>query len=99
MNKISPVEKNQILQWVVSDLEGINSGIDKTDNLCSSAARNATTRIPVWLVIRQLQLGITEHEILESYTNLRLEDLHKVWNYYRTHKTEIETLISENEES
>ena len=46
---------------MISDLGGIYSGIDKTPNVCGGAARIARTRIPVWLVIRQLQLGLTEN--------------------------------------
>ncbi len=99
LNKISPLEKNQILQWVISDLGGVYSGIDKTKNICGGVARIARTRIPVWLIIRQLQIGISEKEILKGYPNLRNEDLANVWNYYRAHKLEIETEIKENEEA
>jgi uncharacterized protein (DUF433 family) len=74
-------------------LGGFYSGIDKTANICGGSARVARTRIPVWLIIRQHQLGISENEILNGYPNLRIEDLYNVWNYYRAHKNE----ITENE--
>lgn len=97
--QITSVEKTQVLQWVISDLGGIFAGIDKTEGVCGGEARIARTRIPVWLLVRQKQLGITDSEILSDYPTLRVEDLHNAWNYYRGHKTEINQLIQENEEA
>jgi uncharacterized protein (DUF433 family) len=97
LTKISPIEKSQILQWVISDLGGVYAGIDKTVGVCGGSARIARTRIPVWLIIRQQQIGLSDEEILTGYPNLRNEDLFNAWNYYRAHKTEIEKEIFENE--
>lgn len=97
--EISPNEKAQVLQWVISDLDGNFNGIDKTDGVCGGEARIARTRIPVWLLVQQQELGITDEEILSDYPTLRAEDLHNAWNYYRAHKTEINNLIKENEEA
>ncbi len=97
--QISPSEKTQVLQWVISDLGGIFAGIDRTEGVCGGEARIARTRIPVWLLVRQQQLGISDDDILSDYPTLRNEDLHNAWNYYRAHKTEIEKLIIENEEA
>ncbi len=97
--QISPIEKTQVLQWVISDLGGTFFGIDKTVGVCGGEARIARTRIPVWLLIRQHQLGITDNEILSDYPTLRAEDLYNAWNYYRAHQTEINQLIKENEEA
>ncbi len=99
LTKISATEKAQVLQWVVSDLGGGFIGIDKTGDICGGAARIARTRIPVWLLVRQKQLGIIESEILSDYPTLREEDLHNAWNYYRAHKNEINNLIKENEDA
>jgi uncharacterized protein (DUF433 family) len=99
LRQISPNEKAQVLQWVVSDLGGIFTGIDKTTGVCGGEARIARTRIPVWLLVRQQQLGMTESEILSDYPTLREEDLFNAWNYYRAHKNEIHNLIKENEEA
>ena len=99
LGEISPNEKAQVLQWVISDLGGIFTGIDKTVGVCGGEARIARTRIPVWLLVRQRQLGISEQEILFDYPTLRAEDLYNAWNYYRAHKNEINTLIKENEEA
>lgn len=97
--QITPIEKTLVLQWVISDLGGIFSGIDKTEGVCGGEARIARTRIPVWLLVRQKQLGITDSEILSDYPTLRTEDLHNAWNYYRGHKKEISELIKENGEA
>ncbi len=97
--EITPTEKAQVLQWVISDLGGIFTGIDKTEGVCSGEACIARTRIPVWLLVRQQELGLTDQEILSDYPTLREEDLHNAWNYYRAHKNEINNLIMENEEA
>ena len=34
LGQISPNEKAQVLQWVISDLGGIFTGIDKTQGVC-----------------------------------------------------------------
>ena len=99
LTKISATEKAQVLQWVVSDLGGGFIGIDKTGDICGGAARIARTRIPVWLLVRQQQFGITEDEMLSDYPSLRPEDLHNAWNYYRAHKNDNHQLIKENEEA
>jgi uncharacterized protein (DUF433 family) len=99
LGQISANEKAQVLQWVISDLGGVFTGIDKTQGVCGGEARIARTRIPVWLLVRQKQLGITEHEILSDYPTLRAEDLFNAWNYHRAHKTEIDSLIKENEDA
>jgi uncharacterized protein (DUF433 family) len=96
---ISPNEKAQVLQWVISDLGGVFTGIDKTQGVCGGEARIARTRIPVWFLVRQQQLGMTDYEILSDYPTLRAEDLFNAWNYYRAHKNEINNLIKENEEA
>jgi uncharacterized protein (DUF433 family) len=90
-------EKAQLLQWVVSDLGGVFPGIEKTPGVCGGEARIARTRIPVWLLVRQRQLGISEAAILDGYPTLGAADLNNAWNYYRGHKTEIESDITENE--
>jgi uncharacterized protein (DUF433 family) len=99
LGQITPNEKAQVLQWVISDLGGIFTGIDKTEGVCGGEARVARTRIPVWLLVRQKQLGITEPELLLDYPTLRAEDLYNAWSYYRSHKNEINNLIKENEEA
>jgi uncharacterized protein (DUF433 family) len=44
-------------------------------------------------------LGTTEAELLRAYPTLRAADLVNAWNYARSHATEIEADIRENEEA
>ena len=97
LSKISISEKALVLKWVSSELNGFYPGIDKTEGICGGVARITRTRIPIWLLVRQKQLGITEESILSDYNNLKSEDLVNAWNYYRANQAEIDSLISENE--
>ncbi len=97
--QMSVVEKTQLLQWVASDLGGVFPGIEITPDICGGDARITRTRIPVWLLVRQRQLGLSDEEILDGYPTLRQEDLNNAWNYYRAHQSEIEAQIIENEEA
>ncbi len=93
---LSPGEKAQLLQWVVSDLGGVFPGIEKTPGVSGGEACIARTRIPVWLLVQQRDLGISEAQMLYDYPTLSSEDLNNVWNYYRAHKVEIDEQIIEN---
>jgi uncharacterized protein (DUF433 family) len=95
--KMSPSEKAQLLQWVVSDLTGIFTGIEKTSGVCGGDACIAGSRIPVWSLVNSKQLGMSDGQILDAYPTLSREDLHHAWNYYRANKAEIDELIMENE--
>jgi uncharacterized protein (DUF433 family) len=99
LQQISLSEKAQVLQWVMNELNTVSHGIEKTPEVCGGSARIVRTRIPVWLLVRQRQIGITEEEILHDYPTLRAEDLNNAWQYYHTHQQEIEQLIKNNEEA
>lgn len=99
LQEISALEKVQILDWVMKDLGDVFPGIEKTPNVCGGEACVIRTRIPVWLLVRQRQLGISDTDILSDYPSLRAVDLLSVWHYYQTHKEEIEKLIVENEQA
>jgi uncharacterized protein (DUF433 family) len=43
------------------------------------------------------RLGASEDELLRSYPALRAEGLVNAWSYVRSHRTEIEDGIRENE--
>ncbi len=94
---MSPGEKAQLLQRVVSDLTNIYPGIEKTPGVCGGDACVANTRIPVWSLINSRNLGLTDGQLLDSYPSLSREDLKNAWNYYQGNTVEIEELIAENE--
>ena len=90
-------EKAQVLQWVARDLGGAFPGVESTPDVCGGEPRLVRTRIPVWVLARARQLGISEAELLRSYPTLRAEDLANAWAYYRLHHDVIDRQILENE--
>jgi uncharacterized protein (DUF433 family) len=94
---LKPSEKARILQWVAQDLGDAFPGIDSTTNICGGEPCIVRTRIPVWLLIRARNLGVSEAEILSIYPTLRAEDLVNAWAYYRSHQQAIDQQILENE--
>lgn len=76
-----------------------NTGIVKTTDVCGGAPRIVRTRIPVWVLERMRQLGVSEAEILRSFPTLRAEDLVHAWAYVDVHRAEIDEQIRANEEA
>lgn len=87
-----------VLRWMqhFSALE--HPLITSTPGVCGGAARLIRTRIPVWVLERMRQLGISESDILRSYPALRAADLVQAWSYADRNPAEIEQAIRENEE-
>lgn len=94
---LSPGERAQLLQWIARDLGGAAPGVEKTAGVCGGSARIVRTRIPVWILVQALRLGVSEGELLASYPTLRAEDLANAWAYARLFHDEIERDIRENE--
>ena len=72
-------------------------GIEKTPGVCGGDPCIRQRRIPVWLLERSRQLGMTEAEILADYPTLLAQDLVNAWAYVRAHRDEIEQQILRNE--
>lgn len=96
--KMSPSDKAQLLQWVISDLTNVFPGVEKTPGICGGDACVVKTRIPVWSLVNARKLGMSEKEILYNFPTLTPEDIKNAWNYYRANQEEIDNLIVENEE-
>lgn len=94
---MSPGEKAQLLQLVVSDLTNVYPGIEKTPDVCGGDACIAGTRIPVWSLVNSKKLGLTDGQLLDAYPTLSRQDLKNAWAYYEANEAEIDELISENE--
>lgn len=92
-------EKAELLRWIVLDLGDSYPGIEFTPGVCGGEPRVVRTRIPVWLLAQAKNLGAGDAKILECYPTLRAEDLVNAWGYIRSHKSEIEAQIKENEEA
>jgi len=74
-----------------------DAGIEKNEGVMGGVACIQRTRIPVWLLYRARQLGLSEGDLLKSYPGLAAEDLVNAWNYAESHIDEIESQIEANE--
>ena len=97
LTTMNRAEKAQLLQRIVQDLGDAFPGIESSPQVCSGEPCIVRTRIPVWVLVRARNLGISEADILRSYPTLRAEDLANAWAYYRIHRQEIDNQIRENE--
>jgi uncharacterized protein (DUF433 family) len=94
---LTRAEKAQLLQMVVQDLGDAFPGVESTPGVCGGEPCIVRTRIPVWVLEQARRLGASEEELLRSYPTLRAEDLANAWAFVRSHGTEIEDQIRENE--
>ncbi|MFH1114265.1 MAG: DUF433 domain-containing protein [Pseudomonadota bacterium] len=97
LSAMSRAEKALLLQWIVRDLGDSFPGIDTNQLVCGGEPCIVRTRIPVWVLVRARNLGMSEADILRSYPTLCAEDLANTWGYYRTHRSVIDNEIKENE--
>ena len=72
--------------------------IVKTMGICGGDARIDGTRIPIWLIIKAGQEGMTDKQVLEAYPTLVYHDLEIAGKYYATHQEEIDVHIDENDQ-
>jgi len=72
-------------------------GIDSRRDVCGGEPCIVGTRIPVWLLENARRRGASEQVLLGSYPSLRAEDLVNAWAYARSHGSEVEDQIRENE--
>jgi uncharacterized protein (DUF433 family) len=95
---LTTVEKAQAIQILVQSLTNTWQGIEKTPGVCGGDACVVNTRIPVWSLVNQRHLGMSDAEILRSFPSLNAIDLVNSWNYADAHNVEIEKAIRENNE-
>lgn len=74
------------------------SWISKRPNFLGGDACIRDSRIPVWGLVRDRQLGASDEVILQAYPSLTPADLEAAFAYAASHVEEIETAIRENEE-
>lgn len=97
IGKLTQAEKAQVLQWVAQDLGQTFPGIERREGVLSGSACVVRTRIPVWLLVQARKSGTSDAAILGAYPSLRAEDIANAWNYYYSHRQEIDKAILENE--
>ena len=93
---LSDDEKTQVIGLLSTGQNPIDSGIEKTPNVCSGSACISGTRMTVWGLVEAIQLGYTEADLLTSYPNLTVIQLANAWRYAKTSSAEIELEIREN---
>ena len=67
----------------------LDGAIERTLEVCGSAACISGTRIPVWLLVEARGLGVSEAQLLIDYPTLRASNLADAWNYTERHEVEI----------
>jgi len=73
------------------------SWIQKTPGVCGGRACVRNTRITVWGLINAQCQGLDDEGILRNIVGLTRDDLQAAREYYRSHQTEIDEDIRENE--
>ena len=96
---LNPAEKAEAIQTLTQTLTNGSLGIKKTPGVCGGDACIGTTRIPVWSLVSDRRLGMSDARILEAFPDLTAADLVNAWAYAEAHSEEIESAIIENEEA
>ena len=66
--------------------------------MCGGGARIATTRIPIWSLVKYRLLRANDVRIWQDFPHLIAADLANAWAYAEAHPEEIEAAIARNEE-
>jgi uncharacterized protein (DUF433 family) len=75
--------------------------IVRTPGVCGGEARIDGTRLPVWMLVAQIQSGATPDDLLAGYAHLALSraQLYAALSYYYDHQPEIDRLIEANDQA
>jgi uncharacterized protein (DUF433 family) len=87
------------LKLITSSLATPWQGINKNPNLMGGEACLRDTRIPVWLLVSYLRMGVSEAKILDNYPTLTATDLVNAWSYASANPDEIDRAIDRQEEA
>jgi uncharacterized protein (DUF433 family) len=96
---LSPAEKARLVQLLLPEITHAFPGIEKTPGVCGGDARIVRTRITVWFLEEMRRAGVSEAEILRRYPQLTATDLANAWAYVAARTTEIDALITDNEQA
>ncbi len=95
---LNPTEKAAIMQILTQTLTYGSQGIKKTLGVCGGDACVGNTRIPIWSLVNNRYLGMSDASILEAFPDLTAADLVNAWVYADAHPDEISAAIKENTE-
>jgi uncharacterized protein (DUF433 family) len=76
---LTTVEKAQAIQILVQSLTNTWLLIEKTPGVCGGDACIANTRIPVWSLVNDRYLGMSDAQILKTFPHLNAFDLVNAW--------------------
>ena len=92
-------EKAEAIQILTKSLSNPSQGITKTPGVCGGDACVANTRIPVWSLVCDRRLGMSDAVIIQAFPHLTAADLVNAWAYADAHLEEIEQAITEQDEA
>lgn len=98
LQSLPPEQKAEAIQFLLKVIGNHSQGIHKTLGVCGGDACIGNTRIPVWSLVSDRRLGMSDAQILEAFPDLTAGDLVNAWIYADTHPEEIEAAIQENAE-
>jgi uncharacterized protein (DUF433 family) len=75
------------------------SWIEKNPGVCGGEACIRNTRHTVYGLVEWKKLGLTEGRILEHHPDLTAADLEVAWEYYQSHRAEVDRAIEADEEA
>ena len=82
---------------MATNLKSTSGRVRKTPGVCGGRACIRTTRISVWGLVNSRLQGVADDQILDGIAGLTLEDLQAAWEYYGSHRAEIDEDIRANE--
>jgi uncharacterized protein (DUF433 family) len=91
-------EKSSLIHFLSNSLETPWHGISKTPGVMGGEACIRDTRIPVWLLVSYLRMGLSEAKLLENYPSLTATDLANAWTYSEAQSAEIDRAIARQDE-
>jgi uncharacterized protein (DUF433 family) len=94
---LAPAEKAAVIQLLTQSLTPGAQPIKKTPGVCGGDACIGNSRIPVWSLVHDRQLGLSDARILAAFPGLAAADLVNAWGYAEAYPNEIEVAILENE--
>ena len=92
MSAVTNIDSTQCHPASVEVFPGINTA----PGVCGGKPRIRTTRIAVHVLVELRQLGCDDAKLLRNYPSLTQIDLENAWEYYRHHKTEVDSQIEED---
>jgi uncharacterized protein (DUF433 family) len=93
LSQLTEHETDILLKRIFARRKNKARGITKTSGVCGGSACIEGTRMPVWSLVNHRLLGLSDDEILYNFPTMTPDDLKNAWDYYESHKAEIDAEI------